>query len=119
MGGRFLSRPIPTHKTKFESKLARSAQLLVVVHDPRDEKIDVNHKFSVGALLQLMVAAELGQAIAPTGQVSPTGCIVSNAVMNSMVGAHSSRTNGIKRGTGLVPRDPEGIGPTSYQPFMQ
>ena len=52
-------------KTKFESKIARSAQLLVVVHDPRDEEIYVNHQLYVGALLQLMVAAKLGLAIAP------------------------------------------------------
>ncbi len=112
-GGRPFSGPTLNSEAKFHSKLARSAQFLIVLHNSSEEGVNVDHQFNVSSLLQLMVAAKLGQAITTTGQVTLAGCIICNTVVNSMVGSHRTRINGIKRCVGLVPGDLEGVRPTS------
>ena len=61
-----------------------------MLHDSGEEHVDVDHELDVGLLLMCMIRAKLGQAITTTGLVALAGSIVSNAVMHSMVGTHSS-----------------------------
>ena len=112
-GGSLISRPTLNSEDKFHSKLARSAQSLIVLHDSCENQFDVNHKFDVSLLLECMVRTQLGQAITTTGRVTLAGSIISNTVMHGMVGSHSTRVNVIKRSVGLVPGDLKGIRPTS------
>ena len=54
---RILSWPIPSIRAKLRSKLARRAQLMVVLHDSGEQHVDVNHEFNVGTLLEGMEGA--------------------------------------------------------------
>ena len=114
-----LGRLAPSDQAKFSRKLARRAQLVIVLRNSGKQQVNVDHKLNVGTPLSSVEIAQVAKALSPAKLVTFACSIVGNTVVNGMVGAHSPRKNGIKSGMGFAPRDPERVGPSRNKPIMK
>ena len=66
-----------------------------------------------------MKISKVAKATASTDLVTFASGKICHAVVDGMVGANSSRDDGIKCRMGLMPSEPEGVGSTSNKAFMK